>query len=141
MAALARLPGMIFSAAEWTALGVIATLVGVLVFVAVDRSAASRRRIKSVVDEYVRLAYGRPVLVSGARAFIRAGARSLKNDREVRAVVDELMDRYGGVGRHPLGSRTREILVKVRDLPAFLEEVGGNAEHFDDVRERYLGSS
>ncbi len=139
MAALARLPGMIFSPAEWTALGVVATLVGVLVFVALDGRAASRHRIKSVVDEYVRFAYGHPVLDSGAGAFIRAGARSLKNDREVRAVVDELMDRYGGVGRHPLGSRTREILVKVSDLRAFLDELGDNAEFFGDVCERHLG--
>ncbi len=111
----------------------------VLVFVALDRGAASRHRIKNVVDEYIRFAYGHPVLDSGALAFIRAGARSLKNDREVRVAVNELMDRYGGVGRHPLGSRTPEILVKVRDLPAFLDELGVNAEHFDDVCKRYLG--
>ena len=130
---------MIFSGAEWTALGVVATLVGVLVFVALDSRAASRHRIKSVVDEYVRFAYGHPVLDSGAPAFIRAGARSLTNDREVRVAVNELMDRYGGVGRHPLGSRTRELLVKVRDLRAFLDELGDNAELFSDVSERYLG--
>ncbi len=129
---------MIFTAPEWTAIGVVAALVGVVIFLVSDR-AASRKRIKSVMDEYVKFAHGRPVLGSGASAFIRAGARSLKNDREVRTAVLELMDRYGGVGRHPLGSRTREILVKVSDLRAFLDELGDNAELFDDVCERHLG--
>ncbi len=128
---------MIFTAPEWTAIGVVATLVGAVVLLVSDR-AASRKRIKSVMDEYVKSAYGRPVLGSGASAFIRAGARSLKNDREVRTAVLKLMYRYGSVGRHPLGSGTREMLVKVKDLRAFLGELGDNAEHFEDVCERYL---
>ena len=129
---------MIFTAPEWTAIGVVASLVGVGVFLVLDR-AASRKRVKGVMDEYVKLAYGRPVLDSGASAFIRAGARSLKNDREVRTAVNELMYRYGSVGRHPLGSQTREILMKLKDLRAFLDELGDDAEHFEDVCERYLG--
>lgn len=130
---------MIFTGAEWAALGVVASLIGTAVFIALNRSAASRERVQAVVDEYVRLAYGHPVLDPGLRGFIRAGARTLQGDGEIRAALTTIVARYRGVGRLPFGTATEELMAQVDDLEEFLEEMGANADNFGPTVNRYIG--
>lgn len=111
-----------------TAAGVLVAIVGRAVGVWLNNRNARRHRISKVVDEYVRLSTASPPEAIGPRAFVRAGARLLKDDAEVREAIRQIAARVGKI-RHPLGGYRRDLPEDVnlkRDVVDRLDDDGRN---------------
>lgn len=89
-----------------------------------------RERIREVARGYGELCHGAKPLDCGPRAFLKAGARELRSNEEIRSAVGSVVDRWG-LERHPLGSDWREL--DDIDLKSLVDQLSDNAENFEDV--------
>ena len=122
---------------------VIIGILGVLVSVATyylgrragreEREADAREaRVERLVDEYCRMALGRPRLDSGPSALIKAGVAELHTNDEVREALRRISQRGTG---HPLGSKAEEM-VQLDLLEGFREFVKqGRSKRYLDGEE------
>lgn len=107
-----------------TALGIVVAIGGLYL----ANRRARKRRISHVVDTYVERCSPPRVIDTGASAFLYAGARKLKNDREVRDAIEQIVSRIGE-SRHPLEGYREDIPVGVdlkSDVVDRLNEDGSN---------------
>lgn len=115
----------------------VVAFLGVVATVVTYRWNKRRRRIDGVVDRYCEYARSRrmnqgvnnrlmltppPSKHTGVRGFLRAGARRLKDDGEIREAVKAVVVRLG-TRRHPLGERGEELMESDADLRTFLSHI------------------
>ena len=113
-----------------TGMVVIVGVAAILVNRSLATKQASRERVQRVSDEYVRLVSGN--LNSGPRGFIQAGAKTLKSDAEVRAVIEQIVARVGP-DRHPFGKTHRDRIMQRASLISFIADLDHTASNFSEL--------
>lgn len=99
-----------------------------------DRQEDARgRRIEQVADQYVSLCYSRRRQASELRGFMRAGAKRLQDDAEIRECVSRILSqRIRPNDPHPLGRQAGDLWA-LKDLGALFAELEPGLRNLNDL--------
>lgn len=113
--------------------------IGILAVTAFLNSLKARReRIREVARGYGERCHGPRRLNCGPHAFLQAGARELRSDKEVRSALASIVDRWG-TERHPLGNDWRDLPDDI-DLKNLVDQLSDNADNFVEICTKLVAS-